>query len=108
MDDRKILRVLLNLSKNSVEAMPKGGVLSVSADVTDDGILIKVSDTGVGILEKHLDKIWEPLFTHGKQKGTGFGMAIVKKIVTEHGWDINVTSNKGQGSIFMIHIPANN
>jgi signal transduction histidine kinase len=105
MDKRKIIRVLLNLSKNALEAMPKGGKLRLSVNVSDGVTLISVEDSGVGILSEHIEKIWEPLFTHGKARGTGFGMAIVKKIITEHGWTISVISKKLVGTVFTIRIP---
>ncbi|VAX24018.1 hypothetical protein MNBD_NITROSPINAE03-1100 [hydrothermal vent metagenome] len=104
VDERRFRRVLLNLARNSVEAMPEGGILRLEAMEKDDVAVIEVKDTGIGIEKDHLTKIWEPLFTHGKKTGTGLGMAIVKKIVEQHGWDISVRSEVGKGTLFTIKV----
>ncbi|MBI4666655.1 MAG: GAF domain-containing protein [Nitrospinae bacterium] len=102
MDQRRFRRVLLNLCRNAVEAMPNGGTLVISAARSSGGVVLKVADTGVGIDRQNLAKIWEPLFTHGKKEGTGLGMAIVKQIVEDHNWKIDVDSEPGKGTEFTI------
>ena len=83
--------------------MPGGGEIFLSAKKDIGGkVSITVSDTGCGIPKERLEKIWEPLYTFGKKEGTGLGMAIVKKIVEEHGWAINVASEQDKGTVFTI------
>ncbi|MBI5814775.1 MAG: GAF domain-containing sensor histidine kinase [Nitrospinae bacterium] len=102
MDVRKVRRALVNLVRNGVEAMPAGGTLTIKAVREGEGAVITVDDTGVGISKDNLRKIWEPLFTHGKANGTGLGMAIVKTIIEDHGWQISVESQEGKGTTFTI------
>lgn len=103
LDQRRFERVMLNLANNAIEAMPEGGELSISAHRTADGAIhIMVRDTGCGVPPELAEKIWEPLFTHGKKQGTGLGMAIIRKIVEEHGFTISLTSTPGEGTTFTI------
>jgi K+-sensing histidine kinase KdpD len=103
VDARRFRRALVNLARNAVEAMPEGGTLAFVIREGEEGKLcLDVTDTGVGIEEDKLHKIWEPLFTYGKQYGTGLGMAIVKKIVEDHGFAIDVTSEPGRGTSFSV------
>ena len=99
MDRSRFRRMALNLVRNAIEAMPEGGVVRIA--YKKEGV-IEVSDTGVGIEANQLAKIWEPLYTHGKKGGVGLGMAIVRKIVEEHGWKIFVKSKVGDGTTFTI------
>ncbi len=102
VDRRRFKRGLLNLVSNGLEAMPEGGELTISASRKAGRVVIEIGDTGVGIANEHVEKIWEPLFTHGKKRGTGLGMAIVKKIMEDHGWEISVESKVGRGTTFTI------
>jgi signal transduction histidine kinase len=103
LDQRRFERVLFNLATNSIEAMEGGGKLSIVGKLNDEGkAMIVVADTGCGIAEERLTQIWEPLYTFGKKEGTGLGMAIVKKIVEEHGFSISVESTPGEGTTFTI------
>lgn len=105
MMDRKFLKqALLNLVKNALAAMPEGGRLGLSAGEADGEVRIAVSDTGVGIPEEQMSKIFEPYFTT-KDHGTGLGLTITFKIVKEHSGDISVRSRLGRGSTFTISIP---
>jgi signal transduction histidine kinase len=106
MDERRMRRVLLNLGKNGVEAMPDGGMLEFNVRREADIVDIKISDTGVGIPKDNIERIWEPLFSYGKKQGTGLGMAIVKQIVNDHGWEVSVESEQGKGSTFTIKAPC--
>jgi len=106
LDKRKFARALLNLSKNAIEAMPGGGRLDITARRDGELDLIEVRDTGVGIDKERLRHIWEPLYTFGKTRGTGLGMAIVRKIVEDHGWTVEVESKAGAGTVFTITAPA--
>jgi PAS domain S-box-containing protein len=104
LDERLIKQALLNLVKNALAAMPGGGELKLSADSSDEEVLLSVEDTGLGISEEDLPKIFEPYFTT-KDNGTGLGLTITFKIVREHGGEITVASRPGHGSTFAIHLP---
>jgi signal transduction histidine kinase len=102
-DPHLLHRVFANLILNAMQAMPGGGKLKVSA-FSDGAIAVCVSDTGIGIQEDFKDKLFKPLFT-GKAKGTGLGLAVVKRIVEAHGGDIIVESEVGKGSTFTVKLP---
>jgi signal transduction histidine kinase len=104
LDLAKILRVLNNLMKNAVEAMPNGGKLTISANRINDDIHIRVSDTGVGIQEEQLPNLFEPFYTT-KRKGLGLGLAYCKRVVGAHGGSITVESEVGKGTTFTIKLP---
>lgn len=106
MMDRKYLKqAILNLVKNALAAMPDGGRLGLSAKLGDGEIVIAVSDTGVGITEEQLAKIFEPYYTT-RENGTGLGLTITFKIVKEHSGDISVRSKPGKGTTFLVTIPV--
>lgn len=105
LDRRYIKQALLNLAKNALAAMPAGGRLGLSALASDDEVRLLVADTGTGIPEADLPKIFEPYFTT-KDSGTGLGLTITFKIVKEHRGEINVRSKPGQGSTFTISLPV--
>ncbi|MDR2802730.1 MAG: PAS domain-containing sensor histidine kinase [Treponema sp.] len=105
VDERLIKQALLNLIKNSIEAMPdSGGELTISAKLDDQDVAITISDTGPGIKEVDKEKIFEPYFTT-KIKGSGLGLTLVFKIIREHSGDISVVSKEGQGASFTIKLP---
>ena len=104
MDKRHIKQALLNLIQNAMAAMPEGGSLGIDAEYVNDELRISVSDTGTGIPEELLTKIFEPYFTT-KKSGTGLGLTITFKIIKEHAGDISLESKEGVGSIFTIHLP---
>jgi signal transduction histidine kinase len=113
-DPVQLEQVLLNLLINARQAMlGKGGSLTVKAARSDDGaVRIQVIDTGAGIPEKLLPKIFQPFFTTkgtarpGESKGTGLGLAICKEIVEHHKGHIEVQSELGKGTTFTILLPA--
>ncbi|MBS7615086.1 histidine kinase, partial [Candidatus Bathyarchaeota archaeon] len=104
LDPLLMRRVFVNLFTNAVQSMPNGGKLTVSAFKGKDSVKIYVSDTGVGIPEENLGKMFTPLFTT-KAKGQGFGLAVCKRLVEAHGGTINVESEVGKGSTFVISLP---
>jgi signal transduction histidine kinase len=106
VDVPRFTRVLCNLIKNAREAMPNGGILTIGSDLVEDRVVIRISDTGVGIPPELLPKLFEPFFTHGKSHGTGLGMAIAKSVVTAHGGNISVSSVRGSGTTVDIRLPA--
>lgn len=105
IDGRQIQQVLTNLMLNAIQAMEKGGTLALRT--FSDGknkVGIEVKDTGVGISKSHLKKVFDPFFTT-KSEGTGLGLSISIKILESHGATIDVTSQEGKGSTFIIHFP---
>lgn len=107
VDEFQMERVLLNLWRNAVEAMPEGGTLSVRLWREGDFVKISIRDTGVGIVPDELPNIFKPFYTT-KSTGSGLGLAICKKIVDEHRGQIEVESTVGKGTTFTITLPAPN
>lgn len=103
-DPRLMRRVFANLILNAVQAMSNGGTLTISAATDDGSVMISVHDTGVGIPDDIKDKLFTPLFT-GKAKGTGLGLAVVKRIVDAHGGTIEFESEEGKGTMFTVTLP---
>jgi two-component system, sporulation sensor kinase E len=104
IDAAQIKQVLVNLIKNAIQAMTKGGVLGVQTDASADGVYLIVSDTGGGIPEEQINRIFEPFYTT-KKKGTGLGLMIVQRIVRDHSGRIELESHVGQGTTFRIWLP---
>lgn len=103
-DRKQLERVFLNLIKNAVQAMPKGGKLKIATNGTRDAVEIVFADTGIGIPEQNMSKIFMPFFTT-KAKGIGIGLHICRKIIEEHAGTIVAESIVGQGSAFTIRLP---
>jgi iron only hydrogenase large subunit-like protein/nitrogen-specific signal transduction histidine kinase len=94
VDEEQMIQVISNLLKNGVEAMPKGGTISIAIKEKNNDIHITVSDTGVGIPNKYLDKVFEPFFTTKETgKGTGLGLPTIYGIIKMHKGRIYVASN---------------
>ncbi len=111
-DARKIVadsdylnRILFNLVTNAVQAMPKGGKLTIQAYKEANDIIIAVKDTGVGIPEKVKDKLFTPMFTT-KSKGQGFGLAVIKRMTEALGGTVTFESQEGHGTTFIIRLPS--
>jgi PAS domain S-box-containing protein len=105
VDLPKMSRVCMNIIKNAFDAMPNGGILTVTSKETKDGWKISFSDTGIGMGKDTLSSLWVPLFTT-KAKGMGFGLAICKRIVEAHGGKILAESTQGKGTVFTLTFPA--
>ena len=104
--DRHLLeQVFINLVGNAADAMEGKGQLNISVAATNSSAVIRVSDTGKGILPKDISRIFDPFFTT-KEKGTGLGLAIVYNIIEKHKGKIEVTSEPYKGTTFMITLPA--
>ncbi len=104
IDAAQIKQVLVNLIKNAIQAMTKGGTLKLQTDTGADGVWAIVADTGGGIPEEQLSRIFEPFYTT-KKKGTGLGLMIVQRIVREHGGRIELDSRVNQGTTFRVWLP---
>jgi signal transduction histidine kinase len=105
MDVRLVRQALLNVTLNAVQAMPKGGVLTVRARRERDQVVVEISDTGNGIPAEVRHRIFEPFFTT-KATGTGLGLAVVKRIMDAHRGDIAVESEPGSGTRFTLRLPV--
>ncbi|MGC8491141.1 MAG: ATP-binding protein [Syntrophobacteraceae bacterium] len=100
-----LVQVLLNLYLNGIHAMQEGGTLRVRAHPDPGGVVIEVADSGTGIPAEHLPHIFDPYFTT-KPRGVGLGLANVYKFVGAHGGEIEVQSNSGKGSKFVMRFPS--
>ena len=106
VDASKFRRVMDNLIRNAVEAMPKGGELRVEARLNVGEVLVEVSDTGVGIPEEVRGELFKPFYTM-KAGGLGLGLAYCKRAVEAHGGTITVESEVDRGTTFTVRIPMN-
>ncbi len=104
IDLTQIQQVLVNLVKNAMQAMTRGGTLTLQTGEGGDAVWVSVSDTGGGIPQEQINRIFEPFFTT-KKKGTGLGLMIVQRIVRAHGGHIEVESQVGRGTTFRIWLP---
>lgn len=104
IDATQIQQVLVNLVKNAMQAMAKGGTLTLQTGEGADGIWVSVADTGGGIPAEMLNRIFEPFYTT-KKKGSGLGLMIVQRIVRAHNGRIEVESQVGRGATFRIWLP---
>ena len=103
-DSDKIKQAFMNVVLNAMEAMPQGGTLSVTTFKLEDGISIKVTDTGVGIPEADIEHLFEPFFSR-KDKGTGLGLANVKRILEEHGGTVEIENALNEGATVSMWLP---
>jgi two-component system sensor histidine kinase PilS (NtrC family) len=104
IDPAQLSQVLWNLMRNAAEAMQGSGRLLLRIRADDERAYIDVSDDGQGIVAEHLDSIFDPFFTT-KEEGTGFGLAIVHRVVEDNGGRISATSEPGSGSTFTLSFP---
>lgn len=107
VDAQQFRQILWNLCLNAVEAMPEGGELRVSVSVRGATLEVAVSDTGDGIAAADVSHVFEPFFST-KPEGTGLGLALVHRIVQDHGGEIDVRSAPGLGTTFTLTLPARN
>ena len=104
IDAMQLQQVLVNLVKNAVQAMTKGGALTLQTGENDDGVWVSVADTGGGIPQEQINRIFEPFYTT-KKKGSGLGLMIVQRIVRAHNGRIELESHVGRGTTFRIWLP---
>lgn len=105
IDIDKMTRVVINIANNSRDAMPEGGKFIIKTWREDNFFVMEFTDTGTGMPEEVKKKLFEPFVTYGKKHGTGLGMAITKKIVTDHKGQIFVESELGKGTTITIKLP---
>lgn len=104
LDPTQIQQVLVNLIKNAMQAMTRGGTLTLQTGEGAEGVWFSVADTGGGIPQDQINRIFEPFYTT-KKKGTGLGLMIVQRIVRAHGGRIELESQVGRGTTFRIWLP---
>jgi len=107
-DPDRLQQVFLNLFVNAADAMRNGGTLRVELEVAADGwVAVRVRDTGVGIPPEAIDRIFEAFYTTKERgKGTGLGLLVARGIVLDHGGSIEVSSEVGKGTEFLVRLPA--
>lgn len=104
IDVTQLKQALYNLIKNSIQAMPSGGILRVSTGRNDTHLLVSIADNGCGIDAETVARIFDPYFTT-KQKGSGLGLFIVRRIIQQHGGELAIESEPGQGTTARIILP---
>jgi PAS domain S-box-containing protein len=104
VDAIQLQQVLVNLVKNAMQAMTTGGTLTLQTGETSDDLWVSVADTGGGVPQEQINRIFEPFYTT-KKTGTGLGLMIVQRIVRAHNGRIELESNAGRGTTFKIWLP---
>ena len=102
-DPEQLTRVLRNLTLNAIDAMPKGGTLTIRTLPHDGGVRLEVADTGQGLTPEECERLFTPYYTT-KTHGTGLGLAIVQSVVSDHRGRISVASEPGKGAAFRIDL----
>jgi signal transduction histidine kinase len=105
VDVEALARAFVNIVRNAFDAMPDGGTLFVSSKQIGVNVEISFADTGVGMSEDVLDRIWTPFFTT-KAKGMGLGLSICRRIVEAHNGKVCVRSVEGKGTTFAVLLPV--
>jgi len=106
VDEHQMYQALLNIFSNAVQAIPDRGEIILKTENRKGGVLISVTDTGIGISDEEKEKVFEPFFTK-KQRGTGLGLAVVKKIIDNHNGEILIADRDGGGTVFSLWLPRN-
>ncbi len=104
IDVERMKRTFANIIKNAIDAMPRGGKLTIKSEKTLDRIRYDFSDTGTGMSKNTIEMLWTPLFTT-KARGMGFGLPICKRLVEAHGGSIFVKSTPKKGTTFTVIVP---
>ncbi len=111
IDGKRMTQVMDNLISNAIKYTPEGGEVTVIVETHDDELVIKIQDTGLGIPEAYVPKLFQPFSRvrereHMKQEGSGLGLSIVKTIIEQHRGNIFIESNPGEGTTFVIVLPG--
>jgi signal transduction histidine kinase len=104
IDSTQLQQALVNLVKNAMQAMTKGGTLTLQTGEGAEAVWVSVADTGGGIPQEQINRIFEPFYTT-KKKGTGLGLMIVQRIVRAHSGRIELESHVGRGTTFRLWLP---
>ncbi|MET0909154.1 MAG: ATP-binding protein, partial [Ilumatobacteraceae bacterium] len=110
-DHRQLLSAIGNIVENAVKYSKEGGVVQVRTRIAESRVEIMVADQGIGIPARDIDRIFERFYRVDKARsrdtgGTGLGLAIVRHVATNHGGDVQVSSEEGEGSTFVFRLPA--
>jgi PAS domain S-box-containing protein len=103
-DEDALKRCVVNLVKNAIEAMPDGGTVILELGLSGDYVMLRVVDTGVGMNELEQDRVFNPFYST-KEDGSGLGLAMIKKIVEEHGGRVKLASKPGEGTSVTLFLP---
>jgi signal transduction histidine kinase len=104
LDQNQIRRVIINLIKNAIQAMPKGGTINVATVIENQWLHVEVADTGIGISDEDIDKLFDAFFS-SKSTGSGLGLTVSAQIINNHGGTIEVKRREHQGASFIIRLP---
>ncbi len=104
LDRTQVKQAIYNVIKNAFQAMKSGGLLRIRTDMDDRFLSVTFADTGGGISPENMSKVFEPYFTT-KSSGSGLGLLIVRRIVREHGGEMELVSNEGQGLTLTLRLP---
>jgi signal transduction histidine kinase len=104
LDANQMKQAFYNLIRNACQAMQDGGKLTVMSTYNDNEVIISFQDAGKGITREHMGNLFQPFFTTRKT-GTGLGLLIVRRIVREHGGEIDIESREGQGTKVTLFLP---
>lgn len=105
LDAELLKQAFLNLILNAIQAMPRGGVLTVESALREKAVEVRISDTGTGIPAENRKKLFTPFFTT-KADGTGLGLAITSRIIENHKGSLSVQSSPGTGTTFVVSLPV--
>jgi signal transduction histidine kinase len=105
LDESSLRGALMNLMLNAIAVMPEGGTLSLTLTHLNEVLRLEITDTGPGIAEEEVTKVFEPFYTT-KENGLGLGMPYARKIIEQHGGTISLNSRLGEGTTIHIDLPA--
>jgi signal transduction histidine kinase len=105
VDEAQLWQAILNIIRNALEAMPKGGTLTVRTARGGPDVVLSIRDTGRGMTELARQELFKPFFST-KSGGTGLGLPLTQQIISEHGGRIECQSAEGQGTTFLIYLPC--
>jgi signal transduction histidine kinase/DNA-binding NarL/FixJ family response regulator len=105
LDENQIRRVLINVMRNAMQAMPEGGTITVSTVYENQWVTVEIADTGIGISDDDIDKLFDAFFS-SKSTGSGLGLTVSAQIINNHGGTIEVKRREPKGTVFIIKIPS--
>jgi signal transduction histidine kinase len=111
VDAVRMRQVLGNLLDNAIKYTTSGGRVDITADKTEQGVIVSIKDTGIGIPSSEMPKIWDRLYRGDQsrsQRGLGLGLSLVRAVVKAHGGKVDVQSEPGRGSVFTVLLPQSN
>jgi signal transduction histidine kinase len=107
-DPHQLRQVILNIAKNSIEAMPQGGTLTISSGRQSDRVFVQICDTGIGISPETMGKIFQPFYCYStKPKGSGLGLIISQKIMEAHQGELTIESEPHKGTKVNLYLKMN-